>query len=103
MDSECKLCKHLYIQDFDLDPEGPSLLNRLNFENLDSVPKRLKKIKKDVLILLGNGTFAKSIPDAVDKLAVRNYPDLFGSSFDGNRRIQVFVPDFYLTKVSLTT
>ena len=103
MDSDCKLCKHLYIQDFDLDHEGPSLFKRLNFENIDSAPKRLKKIKKNILVLLGNGTYAKSIPDAVDKLALRNYPNLFGTGFDGNSTIQVFVPDFYLTKVSLCT
>ena len=58
--------------------------------------KKLRKIMKELIILLGHGTFASSIPDAVAKLMKRNYPDLI--EWNGNSKLVIFIPEFYLNK-----
>ena len=61
--------------------------------------KKLRKIMKDLIVLLGNGVIAKTIPEAVAKLLVRNYPKLVES--DGTGKIVIFVPDYYLSSLKM--
>ena len=61
--------------------------------------KKLRKIMKDLIVLLGNGVIAKTIPEAVAKLLVRNYPKLVES--DGTGKLVIFVPDYYLSSLKM--
>ena len=61
--------------------------------------KKLRKIMKDLIVLLGNGVIAKTIPEAVAKLLVRNYPKLVES--DGKEKLVIFVPDYYLSSLKM--
>ena len=56
------------------------------------------KHKKNHTLLLGNGRDELlTIPEIADELLLRNYPMLI--DFDGNRRLVIFVPDWYLTRL----
>ena len=61
--------------------------------------KKLRKIMKDLIVLLGNGVIAKTIPEAVAKLLVRNYPKMVES--DGKGKLVIFVPDYYLSSLKM--
>ena len=61
--------------------------------------KKLRKIMRDLIVLLGNGVIAKTIPEAVAKLLVRNYPKLVES--DGTGKLVIFVPDYYLSSLKM--
>ena len=58
--------------------------------------KKLRKIMKELIILLGHGEWSTSIPDAVAKLMIRNYPELV--QWNGDYKLVIFVPEFYLNK-----
>ena len=51
---------------------------------------------KELIVLLGHGEFANSIPEAVAKLMVRNYPELV--KWSGKEAIVIFIPEYYLSK-----
>ena len=58
--------------------------------------KKLRKIMKELIILLGHGQQVNSIPEAVAALLERNYPDLV--KWNGDKKLVIFIPDFYLNK-----
>ena len=58
--------------------------------------KKLRKIMKELLILLGHGQHVNSIPEAVATLFVQNYPELV--EWNGQNKLVIFIPEFYLSK-----
>ena len=60
--------------------------------------KKLRKIMKELIVLLGHGKFANSIPEAVAMLMVRNYPELVKWSGKEQKAIVIFIPEHYLSK-----
>jgi hypothetical protein len=87
------LCDILKRQKFNKS-EGPCLKDKLNPEQ---GPNKFRKILKNLNCLLGNGRDqVLTIPEIVEELMPRNYPELV--EFDGNRKLVTFVPDWYLTK-----
>ena len=51
---------------------------------------------KELIVLLGHGKFANSIPEAVAKLMERNYPELV--KWSGKDAIVIFIPEYYLSR-----
>ena len=64
----------------------------------DNSEKKLRKIMKELIVLLGHGKFANSIPEAVATLMVRNYPKLVEWSGKEHEAIVIFIPEYYLSK-----
>jgi hypothetical protein len=58
--------------------------------------KKLRKIMRELIVLLGHGEFANSIPEAVAKLMERNYPELV--KWSGKDAIVIFIPEYYLSR-----
>ena len=56
----------------------------------------MKKILKELFVLLGHGERAKNLQDAVARLLVRNYPELV--EWTGGTKLVIRIPDFYLNK-----
>ena len=55
------------------------------------------KIEKKLYCLLGNGrNEILEIPEIVDELLTKNYPEL--KEFNGTEKLVIFVPEWYLTK-----
>ena len=87
------LCNILKNQKF-TQSEGPCLKERLRPEQ---GPNKFGKIQKQLCCLLGNGrNQVLTIPEIVDELMPRNYPELV--DFDGTEKLVTFVPEWYLTK-----
>ena len=59
---------------------------------------KLGFILRKLRVLLGNGEgFTNSIPDAVDRLLRRNYPEIFELKWrKGDGKLVIFIPDYYL-------
>ena len=55
---------------------------------------------KELIVLLGHGKFANSIPEAVATLMVRNYPKLVKWTGKEQEAIVIFIPEYYLSKAS---
>jgi hypothetical protein len=91
--NEHVLCEVLGIQKFD-SSDDPKLEEKLG--ELSEGSDKFVKIHKKLCVMLGNGRVELStIPDIVDKLMPRNYPEV--NDFDGSTKIVTFVPDWYLT------
>ena len=60
--------------------------------------KKIRKILKNLYILLGHGQQARDIKEAVTKLMQRNYEEIL--TWDGKSKLVVFVPEFYLNKAT---
>ena len=60
--------------------------------------KKLRKIMKELIVLLGHGKFANSIPEAVATLMVRNYPELVKWTGKEQEAIVIFIPEYYLSR-----
>ena len=73
--------------------DGPPLFERLARQDT----KKLRKVMKNLIVLMGPGVLANSIHEATEKLMLRNYPELL--DFDGTQKLVIFVPDIFLTKV----
>ena len=87
------LCDTLNNQNFDKS-EGPSLKDKLQPNQGDN---RFGKIQKNLNCLLGNGrNQVLTIPEIVEELMPRNYPEWV--DFDGTGKLVTFVPDWFLTK-----
>ena len=62
-----------------------------------SLPNICETIHKTLYCLLGNGRkVVLTIPEIVDELLHRNYPELI--DFNGTKKLVIFVPEWYLTK-----
>ena len=87
------LCDILKIQKFSKS-EGPCLKDKLK---PDQGPNKFGKIHKNLNCLLGNGRDqVLTIPEIVEELMPRNYPEVV--DFDGTGKLVTFVPEWYLTK-----
>ena len=87
------LCNILKNQKF-TQSEGPCLKERLKPEQ---GPNKFGKIHKNLNCLLGNGRDqVLTIPEIVEELMPRNYPEIV--DFDGTEKLVTFVPEWYLTK-----
>ena len=87
------LCDTLNNQNFSKS-EGPSLKDKLQPDQGDN---RFGKIQKNLNCLLGNGrNQVLTIPEIVEELMPRNYPEWV--DFDGTGKLVTFVPDWFLTK-----
>ena len=74
--------------------EGPCLNDKLK---PDEEPNKFGKIHKNLHCLLGNGRDqVLTIPEIVEELLPRNYPEIV--DFDGTKKLVTFVPEWYLTK-----
>ena len=88
-----RLCDTLNYQNFSKS-EGPSLKDKLQ---PDQGPNKFGKIQKKLNCLLGNGrNQVLTIPEIVEELMPRNYPEWV--DFDGTGKLVTFVPDWFLTK-----
>ena len=87
------LCDILNNQNF-TKSEGPSLRDKLE---PDQGSNKFGKIHKNLNCLLGNGRDqVLTIPEIVEELLPRNYPEVV--DFDGTGKLVTFVPEWYLTK-----
>merc|ERR1711971_259473 len=87
------LCGILKTQNFN-SSDGPKLEERLT--NFQDSPK-FGKIQKTLACFMGYGrNETLTIPEIVDRLLPRNYPEL--EEFNGTRKLVIFVPEWYLTK-----
>ena len=87
------LCNTLNNQNLNKS-EGPSLKEKLQPGQGDN---RFGKIQKNLNCLLGNGrNQVLTIPEIVEELMPRNYPEWV--DFDGTGKLVTFVPDWFLTK-----
>ena len=84
---EILMCQHFIKSD------GPPLFERLAQQN----EQKLRKVMKNLIILLGPGVLANSIHEATEKLMLRSYPELL--DFDGTQKLVIFIPERFLTKV----
>ena len=110
----CEFCDVLKVQDFDMTkiavevpviPDAPpaetaremkKVQKKLAKKNLSKRDKKLRKIMRDLIFLLGHNQRVNSIPEAVAALLKRNYPDLI--EWNGDSKLVIFVPDYYLNK-----
>ena len=61
--------------------------------------QKFGRIQKNLYCLLGNGNDkVLTIPEIANELLIRNYPEVVG--FDGEGKLVIFVPEWYLTKAS---
>ena len=65
--------------------DGPPLFKRLARQDI----KILRKVMKNLIVLLGHGVIVKSIPEATEKLMLRSYPELL--DFDGTQKLVIFL------------
>ena len=87
------LCDILKIQNFSKS-EGQSLKDKLQ---PDQGSNKFGKIHKNLNCLLGNGRDqVLTIPEIVEELLPRNYPEVV--DFDDTKKLVTFVPEWYLTK-----
>ena len=91
----CEFCTFLKLQSFNLESNSNSETSDSQSRN-SKIKKKPRKIMKNLIALLGNGEWANSIPEAVAKLLIRNYPDLI--EWDGKAKLVIFIPEFYLNK-----
>ena len=111
--NSCESCGFLEVKSFDMTKlevevipddqvaEGAREMRRLGRKlakkkGLTKRDKKLRKIMKELIILLGHGQQVNSIPEAVAALLARNYPDLV--KWNGDKKLVIFIPDFYLNK-----
>ena len=80
----------------DASNEIKKIKKKLAKKRMNNRDKKLQKIMKELITLLGHGQQARSLPEAVAKLLERNYPDLV--DWDGKNKLVIFVPDYYLNK-----
>ena len=73
--------------------DGPPLFERLARQDT----KKLRKVMKNLITLMGPGVLANSIHEATEKLMLRSYPELL--DFDGTQKLVIFIPERFLTKV----
>ena len=110
----CEFCDVLKVQDFDMTkiavevpvtPDAPpaetaremkKVQKKLAKKNLSKRDKKLRKIMRDLIFLLGHNQRVNSIPAAVAALLERNYPDLV--EWNGDTKLVIFVPDYFLNK-----
>ena len=87
------LCGILKTQNFNFS-DGPKLEEKLtNHHDSD----KFGKIQKKLACFMGYGrNETLSIPEIVDRLLPRNYPELV--NFDGTQKLVIFVPEWYLTR-----
>ena len=91
--NEHELCQVLKKQKFEKS-DAPRLHERLI---PDQGSNKFGKIQKSLNCLMGNGRdLVLTIPEIVEELLPRNYPEL--TQFNGNEKLVVFVPEWYLTK-----
>ena len=90
---ECNFCAVMKIRKF-----NTTATPNINGNVAEKVrrEKKLRKIMKGLIMLLGHGERTTSVPDAVAKLMVRNYPELV--DWKGDNKLVIFVPEFYLNK-----
>ena len=76
-EARCYFCDILKLHKFETTSES-SGISTLRLDSLATGcgEKKLRKIMKELIILLGHGEWSTSIPDAVAKLMIRNYPEL---------------------------
>ena len=111
--NSCESCGFLEVKSFNMTKlevevipddqvaEGAREMRRLGRKlakkkGLTKRDKKLRKIMKELIILLGHGQQVNSIPEAVAALLARNYPDLV--KWNGDKKLVIFIPDFYLNK-----
>ena len=112
--NSCEFCDVLKVQDFDMtkiavevpvtpdaqptetDREVKKIVKKLAKKNLTKRDKKLRKIMRELIFLLGHNQRVNSIPAAVAALLRRNYPDLI--EWNGDTKLVIFVPDYYLNK-----
>ena len=87
------------VCDIDCPKKIRRISKKLANKELTNKDKKLRKIMKELIFLLGNGEIANTIPDAVAKLLLRNYPDLV--EFKGDKKLVIFVPDYYLNNLKV--
>jgi hypothetical protein len=110
----CEFCEFLIMQDFDMTKievevnvipneqaigiprEMKKLAKKLAKKNLTNRDKKLRKIMRELIFLLGHNQRMNSIPEAVAALLKRNYPELV--MWNGNTKLVIFVPEHYLNK-----
>ena len=74
--------------------DGPKLEEKLK---LGQGTEKFGKIQKNLHCLLGNGRdVILTIPEVVNELLIRNYPEVI--DFDGKGRLVIFIPEWFLTK-----
>merc|ERR1712083_886949 len=76
--------------------EMNKLAKKLAKKNLSNRDKKLRKIMRDLIFLLGHNQRMNSIPEAVAALLKRNYPELV--KWNGDSKLVIFVPEHYLNK-----
>ena len=112
--NSCEFCEFLKVQDFDMtkiavevpvtpdaqptetDREVKKIVKKLAKKNLTKRDKKLRKIMRELIFLLGHNQRVNSIPEAVAALLKQNYPDLV--EWNGDTKLVIFVPDYYLNK-----
>ena len=113
----CNYCAYLTIQNFnlapgvevkvDVIPEGHATdvtkeVKKIGKkfaqkkEEISKKDKKIRKILKELFVLLGHGERVKNLPEAVAKLLARNYPELV--EWNGDTKLVIRIPDFYLNK-----
>ena len=110
----CEFCEFLTLQDFDMTKievevdvipneqatetprEMKKLAKKLAKKNLSNRDKKLRKIMRDLIFLLGQNQRMNSIPEAVATLLERNYPELV--KWNGKTKLVIFVPEYFLNK-----
>ena len=76
--------------------EGPCLEDKLK---LDQGPNKIGKVHRNLSALLGIGrNQVLTIPEIVEQLLPRNYPELV--DFDGTGKLVIFFPEWFLTKAA---
>ena len=91
--SSSPFCEILKSQTFNLS-DGQKLEERLK---PGEAIEKFGKIQKKLHCLLGNGqNKVLTIPEIVNKLFIRNYPETV--DFDGNGKLIIFIPEWFLTK-----
>ena len=95
----CFTCSVLQLDRIKTNENGVKLSIRLEpISDQNPNFKTFQKVKKELLFLLGNGIQVKSINEAVNKLFLRNFPELnFYKGTEKEVNIQIFIPEFYLT------
>ena len=112
--NSCDFCEFLKVQDFDMTKiaveipvipdaqatetprEVKKIVKKLAKKNLTKRDKKLRKIMRELIFLLGHNQRVNSIPVAVAALLKRNYPDLV--EWNGDTKLVIFVPDYFLNK-----
>ena len=112
--NSCEFCEFLKLQDFDMAKievevdvipneqatetprEMKKIAKKLAKKNLSNRDKKLRKIMRDLIFLLGHNQRMNSIPEAVAALLKRNYPELV--KWKGDAKLVILSPNTTLTR-----